>query len=194
MKHILIVSSKKSIESIETLLRGELPCQCVAVESGGEARRLCLTASFDFILINTPLPDEFGHELAISLSESTLAGIVLMVKIEMAEDVSARVTDYGICVLPKPIQKPWFYQCIRLCLAARNRLLRLKRENDSLAEKLTEQKVVSRAKCLLIEREGFSENEAHRLLEKRAMDERISKTDAAKAVLRRYSIEGGKGE
>ncbi len=193
MKHVLIVSAKKSIESIETLLRGEIPCQCVAVESGGEARRICLTTSFDFILINTPLPDEFGHDLAASLSNSTLAGIVLMVKIDIAEDVSSRVMDYGICVLPKPIQKPWFYQCIRLCLASRNRLLRLKRENDTLSEKLMEQKLVSRAKCLLIEKEKLSEDEAHRLLEKRAMDERISKTDAAKAVLRRYQIQGGNG-
>ena len=50
-------------------------------------------ADWQVILINTPLSDEFGHELAVFAAGSTGAGVVLLVKAEMADEVAARVED-----------------------------------------------------------------------------------------------------
>lgn len=46
----------------------------VIVASGGEARRRLNEKDFEVVVINTPLPDEFGHELgAYAVEKATLA-------------------------------------------------------------------------------------------------------------------------
>ena len=46
---------------------------------------------FDLVLVNTPLPDEFGHELAQNVTHDTMAGVILLAKAEIADSVSEKV-------------------------------------------------------------------------------------------------------
>ena len=63
------------------------------------------------------------------------------------------------------------------------RLRGLRQENARLQEKIAQVRLVSRAKCCLIEREGMTEADAHRLIEKRAMDTRMSRGEVAQEIL-----------
>ena len=45
---------------------------------------------------------------------------------------------------------------------------------------------MNRAKCLLIEKLGLSEEQAHREMEKLAMDERLEKVELAKRIIKKY--------
>ena len=67
-----------------------------------------------------------------------------------------------------------------------NRLGALQRENRQLKDKIEEIRLTDRAKCLLIEFERLSETEAHRYIEKRAMDLRAPKITVAREIIRRY--------
>lgn len=60
-------------------------------------------------------------------------------------------------------------------------------ENRKLRRKLAEQTVVSRAKCLLIEFAHMTEEQAHKYIEKQAMDSRSSKEDIASEIVRTYA-------
>lgn len=51
---------------------------------------------------------------------------------------------------------------------------------------LSEIKLVNRAKCVLIEYLRISEKEAHRQIQKRAMDQRITLTEVAMDILKTY--------
>jgi len=53
--------------------------------SGGEARRRMDTNDYEVIIINTPLPDEFGHELGTDAVQKTDAGVILLAKTGTAE-------------------------------------------------------------------------------------------------------------
>ena len=78
MENALIVSGEKSLPALASLLKS---CGCsrmVTAASAGEARRKLLELSLDLVLINAPLPDEFGTELAASFADATMAGIVLV--------------------------------------------------------------------------------------------------------------------
>ena len=44
-------------------------------------------------------------------------------------------------------------------------------------------RLVDRAKCYLIEKKGYTETDAHRLIEKRAMDTRMSRGEVAQEIL-----------
>jgi response regulator NasT len=60
------------------------------------------------------------------------------------------------------------------------------RENAKLQVKLDEIKMVNRAKCVLMQYLKLTEPQAHRYIEKQAMDTRETKLEVAKSILLRY--------
>ena len=67
------------------------------------------------------------------------------------------------------------------------RLLReLEGENERLRAALDTAKLVGRAKCALVLHAGMSEETAHRYIEKRAMDRRVSNREIALEILDMY--------
>ena len=69
------------------------------VASGGEGRRRMDGKEFAVVVINTPLPDEFGHELALYALEKTHAGVVLLAKAGTAEHLAETLQTRGVLVL-----------------------------------------------------------------------------------------------
>ena len=59
----------------------------------------------------------------------------------------------------------------------------LRQENDKLRDKIAQIRLVDRAKCYLIEHKGMSEAEAHRMIEKTAMDTRRDRAEVAAEIL-----------
>lgn len=81
--------------------------------------------------------------------------------------------------LPTPIRREEAVSTVRLLLQFGRRLERLVRPSRSEGE----QQWVDRAKRLMMARKGISEEEAHRLLQKRSMDAGIRLVQAAKQVV-----------
>jgi len=71
-------------------------------------------------------------------------------------------------------------------LAMSNRLYAMQAREDSLQKKLGDTKLVNRAKLLLISRLQMSEAEAHRYIEKTAMDTGESRREVALRLIRTY--------
>ena len=94
--------------------------------------------------------------------------------------------DYGICVVPKPLNKNALLQAVRLGSAFHNRLLLMQKENNKLRAKLEEVRYVSRAKFLLITEQNMSEEAAHRYIEKSAMDTRRTRKEVSLEIIARY--------
>lgn len=187
MERVLIISSSdKGRDFFVELMKSSAYSQIVTVKSGGEARRVLMNNEFDIIVINAPLTDEFGVELAVSLTRSTLSGLLLVVKSDLAEAVSLKVEDYGVFVLEKPVMKQFFYQALKMVSASRRRLSGLKMENVKLQQKIMEIRLVDRAKCTLIQYLNMTEQQAHRYIEKQAMDLRKTKREVAEEILKTY--------
>lgn len=151
--------------------------------SGSEARRALVDGSFDLVLVNTPLPDEFGHELAQTAAQDTLAGVILLTKAEIADSVAEKVEDDGVFVLAKPVSRALFTQAIRMTHAAHQRLTGLQSENRRLQRRIEDIRTVDRAKCLLIECCAMSEPEAHAYIEQQAMQRRRTKREIAESII-----------
>jgi len=183
---VLIVSaSEKGTEYITTLLAPEVFFSVIS-NNISEAKRLVLENSFDIIIINTPLPDEFGTEFALDASLDTNAGIMLLVKSEYADEISERMGAHGVVTVAKPTSRQMLTQAIRILCATRERLKKLEKKNETLKEKMDEIRIVNRAKWALIEYLKMSESEAHHYIEKQAMDMRITKRKAAENIIKTY--------
>lgn len=155
----------------------------VILPSGTEARRRMLEADFELILVNAPLPDEFGHELCAAAVDQTDAGVVLLAKAAACEELMADMNQQGVLVVGKPFSNALFIQAVHMAAAGNHRLQRLRAENDRIQARLAQLRLVDRAKCLLIERRGLTEAEAHRTIEKQAMDTRRSRAEVAQEIL-----------
>lgn len=155
-------------------------------KSAGEARRMLLGQPRDLILINTPLPDDFGMRLAMDLCGNSQSGVLLFVQRESYEEICAKVTPYGVLTIPKPTSVQTVKQYLRVLCATRERLRRLEEKQSSVEEKMEEIRLVNRAKWLLIEHLHMTEAQAHRYLEKKSMDTRLSRREVAQTVIRDY--------
>lgn len=187
MNRALVVSgSAKNLDAVEQLVKASGYGKITSLTSGNEARRLIGTTEFELVIINTPLSDEFGHELSIMLSETSTAGIILICKNDIADDVSEKVSDFGVCVVSKPLNKQIFHQSIMLVQATRSRMLGLKKENVKLLTKIDEMRLINRAKCTLMEYLKFTEPQAHKYIEKQAMNNRQTRREVAMRILATY--------
>ena len=175
-------------EKLDTQMRALLPetdfFPVKSAGSVGQARRMLLDSRFDLVLIQTPLKDDFGTQLAIDVCTDSSAAALLFVKSELLESVSTKVLEYGVMTLPMPTSSALVSQTLRAMCAQRERLRRIEARQQSLEEKMQEIRLVNRAKWLLIEKKGMTEDEAHRAIQKRAMEQRMPKADAAKEILR----------
>ena len=177
MGRALIVSAGASSNEYISARLAELGyTRPTIIPSGAEARRRMLESDFELIVVNAPLPDEFGHELCSSAVEKTDAGVVLLAKAAAAEQL----------LLSKPFSNTLFLQAIHLASASNHRLQLLRQENARMQEKIAQVRLVSHAKCCLVEREQMSEDAAHRYIEKRAMDTRRSRAEIAQEILDSY--------
>ncbi len=156
------------------------------VPSGAEARRRMLESDFELVIVNAPLPDEFGHEVCITATEQTDAGVVFLVKAASADQIAPTLSEHGVLLVSKPFSNAMFMQVIHIAAASNHRLHRLREDNRALQAKIAQIRLVSRAKCCLIEHERITEAEAHHRIEKQAMDTRRSRTEIAQDILDGY--------
>ena len=128
--------------------------------------------------------------MAVYAAEKHTAGILLAVQNKYADIITQKVEPYGVLVVGKPIVKAFFNQAVRFTEVTRHRVLSLKEENIHLQLKLEEMKIINRAKCVLIQYLSMSEAQAHKYIEKQAMDMRQSKYHVSKQILKAYEQDG----
>ena len=187
METALIVSSTDAgIKALFRLLKDLHLIDVQFAMNSGEARRRLAGQSYDLAVINTPLRDEFGSDLACHIAGTTLAGVVLLVKADYAAQIDAKVQPSGVFVLEKPLSRSMFQYTVRMMDAMEHRLRLLKRENQHLQSKIEEIRLVDRAKLVLMECLKMSEESAHYYIEHQAMNMRCTKTEIAQSVIRTY--------
>ena len=155
-------------------------------KSISEAQRKVLERFYDLIIINSPLPDDFGAKFAIDTSNNSPSVVLLFVRSDNYEDVYDKVYDFGVFTVRKPLPEQSVTQALDFVKATRERLRKMEKKKVSLEEKMMEIKIVNRAKWTLINSLNMSEDDAHRYIEKQAMDRCISKREIAEEILRTY--------
>jgi response regulator NasT len=184
---VLLVSSSAKLNGSLLDLLPESRYQPVTVVSDvTSARQRLLESAFDIVIINTPLPDDFGTRLALDICENSGTGVLLLVKSEHYPDINARVSPYGVLTVSKPTSTQVITQSMQLLCGTRERLRRMEQKTASVEEKMEEIRIINRAKWLLIEQLKMTENQAHRYIEKQAMDRCVTRRAIAENILSTY--------
>ncbi len=185
---LIACRASESAQKLKTFLSQTIEAEWTIVHSGNAARQMANGRSFDFFLIHTPLPDEFGFDLAIDVTAKTFAQALVMVAPEQAPQYTEKGSQHGVYVLSKPVQGFMLQNALLWMSATYGRLSAMQSQNDKLQKKLEDLRLIDRAKCLLISSLGMDEEQAHKHIERQAMDMRTTKTDVAKRIIQVYQM------
>lgn len=184
---VLVVSAAENFNSSFKNLLPESKFSPVCFEgSVTSARQTLLERRFDFVVINSPLPDDMGTRFSIDVSSAKSGVALLLVRSEIYSATYDKVAEHGVYLLPKPTSKPVVAQAVDWMMTTCERLKRLEKKTVSIEEKMQEIRIVNRAKWLLIDNLKMDENSAHRYIEKQAMDRCVSKRDIAEEIIKTY--------
>lgn len=189
MENVIVISSNSSAaESLSAFIKEFFHCQVTIAENAHKARELLSThRTFDLVLINSPLSDEAGIELAEYAAETTAASCLVLIKSENYEKVSPRADRGDIILVAKPFSKQVLMQVIKAVNTAIRRSYALYEETVRLERKIEEIKVIDKAKFRLMQYRNMTEEEAHSYLEQYAMKNRKKKTIAALEIIDKIS-------
>ena len=185
---VLIVSAAEGFnDALSTLLPTSKYSPTNFVSNISAAKRALAERAFDFVIINSPLPDDIGTRFAIDTGSSKETVVLLMVRAELQAEIYDKVAEHGVFVLPKPTSKPTMAVALSWLSSAREKLRKTEKKTLSIEEKMEEIRIVNRAKWILIRELKLDEPEAHRYIEKQAMDRCISKRIVAEEIIKTYS-------
>lgn len=187
MERVLIVSGSADWNNNIKHLVQEAGCSSIITASSGTAaRRIISSVGFGLIIIKTPLSDEFGHELAFSAADSTEAGVIIVCNKDIADCISGKAAESGVYVISGHADRNSLQQALKSIRATRPKLHGIHRENVSLLNRIEEMRLINRAKCTLMQYLKFTEPQAHKYIEKQAMNTRQTRREVAVKILALY--------
>lgn len=185
MEKILVVaSSMKGADSLKALIQEQKGEAVIAVcHSESSARIRILDEDWDLIVVNSPLGQERGVNLVNMASEQTPTPVILLAWDDSIDDVRADLEREGVLVVSKPLVREVFWQTLHLARAIQARMRGIQDQNLRLQHQLDEIRLVDKAKWVLVRDKGMTEDQAHHLIEKMAMDQRVSRASIAAKIL-----------
>ncbi len=182
MKNILIAA--RTAEACKTLAGfindGDYE---VTTASDGMTIRSIDIGRFDYIFISVPLENENGFELMSELRRRTDAHLIAIVREEAADAAAKRLSETGAFIVTKPVFKSSLMQAIRFCETHADNEMIFRRRIAELEQQAERDKKLNRAKLTVMTKEHLSEDEAHRRIQKLAMNMRVSQYEVAEDII-----------
>jgi AmiR/NasT family two-component response regulator len=139
---------------------------CAEAKDGVEAVELSRAEQPDLAVLDVKMPRLDGIEAARQILDERPIPIVMLTAYGQTELVSRAVEAGVFGYLVKPFRETDLLPAIETARARHEELLALREEAGSLAEALAARKAIERAKGLLMEKEGLSEQDAFARLRK----------------------------
>ena len=150
---------------------------------GDDALRLVDEVKPDLAILDVRMPGLDGIEVAREIVSNRSAAVLILTAFGQRELVERAAEAGALAYLVKPWQRNDLVPAIEMALARHREVLALAEENEDLVDQLEVRKLVDRAKGLLMDQHGMSENDAFRFVQTSAMGSRKSMREVAQGVL-----------
>src|SRR5246500_1333060 len=137
----------------------------------------------DLAILDIKMPVLDGISAAERIAADRLPPVVILPAFSQ-RDLVERARDAGaMAYLVKPFTKADLIPAIEVALSRFSEIKALEREVETLSERLETRKLVERAKGLLQAKQGMTEPEAFKWIQRAAMDRRTTMKRVAEVVL-----------
>jgi response regulator NasT len=152
---------------------------------GDEAVELVRDLRPDLVILDIKMPGLDGLSAARHVAGERMAAVLILTAYSQ-RDLVEQARDAGaLAYLVKPFQKSDLIPAIEIALGRFAELSALEREVGDLHDRLEARKVVDRAKGVLMDDGGLTEQAAWRFLQQQAMTNRVKIADIARRVVDR---------
>ena len=172
--------SKASVAEAVTSVGG------VIVGTGASSEEaLALVERFrpDVVILAVGLADGDGVDAAQEIMARAPCPVILLTSRTEATVIERARAAGVMAFLLKPLRPEELGPAIDLAVARFREFEAIRKENEDLKKAIESRKLVERAKGLLMEREGLSESQAFRRIQKASMDSRRPMVEVAEAIL-----------
>lgn len=186
VRALLVSSSEAQIQRISALLTR---ARIVPFDHAGSARQALEqfdAGGIDGVLIAEPIAGSSGRELALQLKKRHCMAVLLLAAPEHTDTDAALLEQSGVLVLPNDAPESLIVQTIRLLTAVRIQLEQMQHKTEKLEAKVADIRIINRAKLLLVQHLQMTETEAHKYIEKQAMDTSMRRRTIAENIIRTY--------
>jgi two-component system, response regulator PdtaR len=150
---------------------------------GQEAVELAERHKPDLVIMDVKMPRRDGIDAAAEIASKRIAPIVVLTAFSQ-RDLVERARDAGaMAYLVKPFTISDLIPAIELAVSRFSEVTALEQEVATLSERLETRKIVERAKGLLQAKQGMTEPEAFKWIQRAAMDRRTSMKRVSEVVL-----------
>lgn len=157
--------------------------------SGDLAVELAAAHQPDLIVMDVKMPGMNGIKASRIIQQSFHIPVLLLTAYSKTELVEKARHAGVIGYLVKPITERDLIPAVEMALAQAERLRELKAGIEKLEQKVEEQKKINKAKGILMEQYGWSEDEAYRRLRSHCMDQQIKMGEAADFILAKKRLQ-----
>ena len=145
----------------------------------------------DIVIMDIKMGDMDGIEAAKVLTEERVAPVVLLSAYSQRELVE-RAREAGVVAyLVKPYREEDLSPTIEIALARFREFQELQTQVTDLQQALETRKLVDRAKGILMDKQGLTEAEAFRKIQKMSMDNRKPMKEVAEAIILAHQVGQG---
>jgi response regulator NasT len=137
----------------------------------------------DLVILDVKMPVMDGIAAAERIAGARVAPVVILTAFSQRDLVERARAAGAMAYLVKPFQKKDLLPTIEMAASRFAEIVALENEVSDLADRLETRKLVERAKGVLMEKQGMTEPEAFRWIQRTAMDRRTSMKMVATAVL-----------
>lgn len=153
------------------------------VGDGRSAVNLARELKPDVVIMDIKMPDMDGIEAAKLMTQEKIAPVLLLTAYAQ-RDLVDRAKEAGVVgYLVKPFREQEIVPAIEIALARFGEFRELEKEVGDLNETLETRKVVDRAKGILMDSQGLTEQEAFRKIQKMSMNTRKPMKEIAQAIV-----------
>jgi len=190
---ILIAEDETIIRlDLRALLEGAGHEVCGEARDGAEAVELARSEQPDLAILDVKMPRLDGIEAARRILDERPIPIVMLTAYGQGELVNRAVEAGVFGYLVKPFRETDLLPAIATARARHEELAALREETESLAEALAARKAIERAKGLLMEKEGLTEEDAFARLRKASQVSGRPLKVVAEAVVATFTAGGGR--
>ena len=153
------------------------------VGDGRSAVNLARELKPDLVIMDIRMPDMDGIEAARILTEEGIAPVLLLSAYSQ-RDLVERAAEAGVSgYVIKPFDESNLLPAIEVVLARFGEYQEISKEATRLEERLETRVAVDRAKGILIDHRGLTEQEAFRNIQRMSMNSRKSMREVAEAII-----------
>lgn len=151
--------------------------------NGQVAVDLTVELAPDLVIMDVKMPVRDGIDAASEIASRRLAAVVMLTAFSQREFVEKARDAGAMAYLVKPFNQADLVPAIEVALSRFRELKALESEIADMSERFETRKLIEQAKGLLMDKQGISEPEAFRWIQRNAMDRRVTMKQVAQIVV-----------